>query len=110
MNDSIPGLVPVAQFPRFVPIDKLRIVELERDAATAEAERLTHQVRELFDEAASLRRQLAEAQQRPLLAVVAEMPKPANGRYPCPHCPKTFFSVEVLEGHLERVHAGTGGA
>ena len=105
MNDlNAPiGLVPAEQFPRFVHVDRLRIVERERDAAEAEAARLTRRVRELFDEAATLRRQLAETQQQPLVAVVEGAP--TNGRYPCAHCPKTFFSAEVLRAHVERVHS-----
>lgn len=94
-------------FPRFVPIAELQRVERERDALKAEN--------------AKLMRRIAELENRPLIALapdervqeleaeLAELKRtiparPVNGRYPCTHCAKTFFSAEVLTGHQERVH------
>ena len=72
-------------------------------------------------ENAQLRARIAELEQRPLVAVVecqecaqlrrqvaelqAQPAGPTNGRYPCPHCTKTFFSEQVRDDHTRRVHA-----
>ena len=36
---KLPGMIPAADFPRFVPIAELRRVEAERDAALSELAR-----------------------------------------------------------------------
>ncbi len=118
MTTTIPGLVPVEAFPRFVPLSALEAVQRERAQALHRVEILTEQLtalrasqpsqaddratiarlrgeRDALDaECVKLRRQLLEARQQPLVAVVDDQP--------CAECAKLRQRLDAVRELLKR--------